>query len=392
MGDSTKQARTFMRQCHTALAALTQDSVVAKSNAQAPANEAEMAAPKPCPHETAQALADVQSAAKLNNARAIYRAAQTTLDALNAAKTITPHISSLASLIAQYEEGLIELEGLEEEAAQKAKTPNNDLPVNEASPDVNIIPIEFSGEARQARAIDALSSSLQHANDSEHPALSKLLALSTAQTTKTSDTKESLETSDLPEVDSVLPSAPAPIEAIKAEGRVIAAESFISEIIQFGLTQARQQNLTLSLSYDVSNLSLGTEDALSVQTRLEYWIGHLVTHLAANQDADSLAHIDIGYENKTLRLLANTAPFPQSVLDTASDNATIHQNENALTGHLELVLSELFSQNAEKAAALSPAKLPVEEGIGARLSALMETDISDANASIIAFEPVRAGL
>lgn len=386
MGDNTKQARAFMRQCHSALSELNT----------APVSETVEA---PCPHVTAQALADVQSAAKRNHARAIYRAAQQTLNALHASQTLTPYITTLSGLIAQYEEGLIELEGFEAEAEAEATSQSSVATQNVDKKEADIIPLALSDEARQARAFEALSSTLSHANDSERPALATLLSFSSGvapQTelenieTEKADTQDSAaEAKTVPLIQTAVVPTPVKNEAL------ISGDSFISEVIQFGLTQARQNKLTLSLSYDVDALSLTEQDALTLRTRLEFCIGALVHQLAAKREDQPLAHIDISYEKKALHILANTPPLPKSILEAAPYFEATEQRANGLSGHLQLILSDLSTSGTSEKTVNSSVKMPVDEGIAARLGALMETETvyiqkTGTDATLINFEPIKA--
>jgi len=127
MGDCIKQARAFVQGCHESLDR---------------ANDS-------CLQDMTAVLADIQSGAKLNRARAIYRAAQEALHCLEDETRLPLRLHALSNVVALYESGLVEMEA-EEIESEVAPLEEN---VIESA---DIIPVDFSETARQNRAVDAI--------------------------------------------------------------------------------------------------------------------------------------------------------------------------------------------------------------------------------------------
>ncbi|RKQ69058.1 hypothetical protein DES40_1838 [Litorimonas taeanensis] len=355
MGDSTQQARAFMRNCQSALADL--DGT----------NPADLPA-----EDLTKALTDVQSGAKLNHARAIYRAAQDTLNAVQTSQPVTHHLRTLTYLLAQYEEGLIELEGLE-------------LDVNrgETQESSDVIALTLSPDAQKDRAEDALKASIHLARPNEQPMLSTLLAFSKGEAKKEHKPHASTEAfSDTSSVEKQTLVKPTRLSEVASE---IAMDAFISEIIQIGLSEARQRGITLSLSYDVAGFALSKLEAEKMRMRLEAWISRLVLHLSIHISPEELGHIDISVNGKNLQLTANAPAMAGIIMSAAPDTKLTSQSVDPITGNLVLSLSVNPIAQAE----VSP-KMPVDEGIGARLGALMEQPLMDEDSTLVLFESKRA--
>lgn len=362
MGDSIKQARAFMRCCETALTGL-----------------------EAAPHDKAvSALTSIQSGAKLNHARAIYRAAQDAIEHVTTG-SLEDRVATLAHLIKQYESGLVELEDQDtppETASEPLETDAVTVSQDEASPD--IISVDFSADARRNRAIEAMTDSLPLAKECETVSLSTLLRFAKGETSDVNDKADSPLTTVVP------------IKGTSKKMAKVTLESFISDVVQQGLTHARQSDVTLSLSYDMGTIALPEMKAAKIKLRMERWLGCLVRHIAINSEKGALVHIDMTATPAAV-ILTGTAPeLDSTLLETASDKHCIAQQYNAETASLSLHLSL-----TEGAPLLKAPKLAVDEGIGARLDALLADNtvshvqnsadgLALADNNLLAFEPKQA--
>lgn len=358
MGDSIKQARAFMRCCEDALSDLAEAS----------------------PTQAITALTSIQSGAKLNHARAIYRAAQDAIETVSSAGRLDDRVTTLFHLIRQYEAGVAEMEAHEvSDDLSSENMPEEEAPVEPAlvEPAPNheheVIKVDFSDEARRLRAVEALSDTLPLAKDNEAPALKTLLAMSQG---KDIDVKEDAI------VETIVSLQPSAKKVSK-----ITLESFISDVVQQGLTFARQNEVTLSLSYDMGTIALSEAKAKKIKHRMERWLGCLVRHIASQSEKGALAHIDLSATPAAVTLSATAPALADDVLHSASDKNFIKQSHNAETNMLSLHLSL-----TEGAPLLKTVKTPVEEGIGARLDALLSEDqafegFDLAESNLLAFEP-----
>jgi hypothetical protein len=335
MGDSIKQARAFMRNCETALTTLDYAS----------------------DDDAVTALVSIQSGAKLNHARAIYRAAQDAIENVSTG-SLEDRVAALTHLIKQYDNGLVELENDQSEPQDLEDTLGPDVEIETQtlaepeSSDVissDVISVDFSDEARRLRAIDAVTDSLSLAKDKERTALSTLLSFSQG------DQEQDAA------VETIIPIKPTAKPRDK-----VSLESFISDVVQQGLTFARQCDVTLSLSYDMGAIALPAAKAAKIKQRMERWLGCLVGHVARQSDAGALAHIDMSATPAAVILSVNAPALNEDVFAAASDKDCVVQHFDTEAQRLSLHLSL-----TEGAPLLKTHKLPVEEGIGARLDALL---------------------
>lgn len=337
MGDCIKQARAFVQDCHNALDRADESCVLGMT----------------------EALADIQSGAKLNRARAIYRAAQDALHALEDESRLPLRLHALSNVVALYESGLVEMEEDDAEAeidmAQSAK----------------VISVDFSDTARQSRAVDAISSALPYAEAPQKQALEKLLAVSGHPIEKN---QEETTVQTEAEIDITSPEE-THIRDTPADARrntpMIALESFIRDIVQTGLSIARQFNLTLSLSYDMGGVSLTEAKAAQIKIRAEACLAGLIRHLAATTTPDDLSHIDISASPSAMTF-RSVAPPLSALGPESSDYADlITLDHDAKSDRLTLSLD--FSKSPQ----MTQHKMPVEEGINSRLDALLETSLTE---------------
>lgn len=318
------------------------------------------------------ALTNIQSAAKLNHARAIYRAAQDAIVHVSMG-SLEDRVATLAHLIKQYKTGLVELEADEAIIETNAQALSSDE--IEAS-DNAVITVDFSDEARQIRAIEAVTDSLKVARDHETLALKTLISLA-------KDEGSDIEETNQQNIESVVQ-----LQPVTKKTKKIALESFISDVVQQGLTYARQSDITLSLSYDMGTIALSETKASKIKNRMERWLGCLVNHVAANSEKGALAHIDMSATPAAVILSVSAPALPDALLQSAPDKDCVLHNYDADTEKLRLHLSL-----TEGAPLLKAPKMPVEEGIGARLDALLVSDqmLSDDLAlpetNLLAFDP-----
>jgi len=339
MGDCIKQARAFVQGCHEAL------------------NRADDS----CVEDMTGILADIQSGAKLNRARAIYRAAQDALQSLEDEDGLPLRLHALSNVVALYESGLAEME--EEEAKFEHVMSEDETSEDNDVDSADIISVDFSDAARLSRAKDAVRSALPYADDAQKQALEKLLAFpGTPPATKQAIPDENTQTTET--------------KPLKSG---IALESFIRDIIQTGLSVARQFKLTLSLSYDMAGVTLPDSQAKQAKLQTENNLTKLICHLAATTEPESLNHIDISASRSEMTLRTLAEPMSEQSLDNPDGSNGISAEHNAKSGHLTVRMKFAALEGAETSKP-TPQKMPVEEGISSRLEALLEsTPTEDAD-------------
>lgn len=326
MGDCLKQARSFMLSCDQALASMNDT----------------------CPISKTTALATIQSAAKTNRARAIYRAAQDALTAIDNSNGFAHQINRLAKVLSQYDAGVTELEGFETSSDTQKKT--DDVPaeqINESVGSDNFM----SYEQRQERALTALNDSLSYATSSERPALSRLISLAKGE-------------------------SHSKAEAIQTKNNTrISLETIMPDIIHQSLRSARQTDLTLSVSYDVNTASLTGLALSELKSRLKNWINQLIKHIATETDKQSLVHIDITAQKNCVVLSTKATALPENNLASALDKRLVSQTYDAANGQVELTFH--FTDRTQKA--FNKARpVPIEFGVTERLEALMATEADES--------------
>lgn len=336
MGDCIKQARAFVQGCHEALSQ-ADDS---------------------CVEDMTGVLVDIQSGAKLNRARAIYRAAQDALQSLDDENSLPLRLHALHNVVSLYESGLIEME--EEEAQLTQISSDEETLENREFDSADIISVDFSETARQNRAKDAMKSALPYADDTQKQAIDKLLAFSGDQT----------EAEQTPPIDK------STVAENRASTSNIALESFIRDIIQTGLSVARQFKLTLSLSYDMSGITLPETQAEAVRVLTENCLTKLICHLAAATDPESLTHIDISASPAAMTLRTLAPPMSDQILDGTDGFKAVSTAHDPKTGGLTLNV-EFADMDGSGRAKPAPQKMPVEEGISSRLEALLDNTPSE---------------
>ncbi|WP_416878158.1 hypothetical protein [Litorimonas sp.] len=339
MGDCIKQARAFVQGCHEAL------------------NRADDS----CVEDMTGILADIQSGAKLNRARAIYRAAQDALQSLEDKNGLPLRLHALSNVVALYESGLSEME--EEEAQFGQGLSEDEISEDNDVDSADIISVDFSDAARLSRAKDAIKSALPYADDAQKQALEKLLAFPCSP----------------PATKKILPAKNKVMTETKPFKSGIALESFIRDIIQTGLSAARQVKLTLSLSYDMAGVTLPEAQAKQAKLQTESSLVKLICHLAATTEPESLSHIDISASRTGMRLRTLADPMSEPSLDGPGGFKGISIEHDAKSDHLTLTM-RFSALDGAKDAKPSPQKMPVEEGISSRLEALLEsTPAEDAD-------------
>lgn len=376
MGDSMNQARAFMRNCQTALFDMAASDEAMSS--------LELSDPARLNTDVfVSALTAIQSGAKLNHALAIYRAAQQALNAIESPEVLAGRIERLSYLISQYETGLLELE-METTAQDTSGTLETD---DAEAPNLKIY--YLSDEVRQARAERALKETLNLASRSERPALETLLSHSMTPVIEASEP----ELSALPET---MPAKSEPAPSVKRPDELKAAqidlENLIQDIIQLSLTVARQHGLTLSLSYDMAGETIDDTQADRFKMRMCQWMTYLIRHIAASQTAEalaeSMAHIDISATANEISLSTLTSDLPVSSEATLPDPTCVRPFYDAVENRLSLHITyraKATLENKRKPETVDHPKMPIDEGIAARLDALLA-----GNSHLIAFEPKRA--
>lgn len=343
MGDCIKQARAFVQGCHEAL------------------NRAEDS----CLEDMSGVLTDIQSGAKLNRARAIYRAAQEALQCLEDQDRLPLRLHALSNVVALYESGLVEMETEEELFEEIA--PETEVIGNGDQDSADIIPVDFSDIARQNRAIDAMSSAIPYADAAQKQALQKLLSFSDPEmfsNKETCDTEAVLCRDQTIEVKT------------KPSGRRLALETFIRDIIQSGLSIARQVKVTLSLSYDMDGITVPETQVAEIRRQTETCLSKLIQHLAATTDPEALSHIDISARRSAMVFRTHAAPLSEQTLGSAVGLEAINTKHDARNNELTVTLKFPRLDGTDK---LNPTarKIPVEEGITSRLEALLDSTPSE---------------
>ena len=383
MGDSMNQARAFMRNCQTALLdmAASDESVSSVELSDSAHLNTDICG---------NALTDIQTGAKLNHALAIYRGAQQALNAIDSPDILAGRIERLSYLISQYETGLLELEA---EITAREKADTTDINDPEA---LDHKVYYLSEEARQARAELALNDTLNLASHSERSALETLLSHSQPSELKAQNVLETTPNKKPVEAE-VTHSAEKPSASPTPQ---IGLETLVQDIIQLSLTVARQHGLTLSLSYDMGEQRISETHADRFKMRISQWVTYLIRHIAASQTAEalaeSMAHIDISATADEISLSTLTSDLPASSETTRRVSSSMRPlydpAENRLTLHIAYRAEEQMKkapkskiENKTEPASETRPKIPVDEGIAARLDALLA-----GNTHLIAFEPKRA--
>jgi len=351
MADCLKQAQNFMLVCEQSLANIDSACAVSKTTA----------------------LSKIQSAAKSNRARAIYRAAQDAIATVDEENAFARQLNTLMHLLSKYQSGVTELEGYEGDNTSPTHPKTNlnnepQMPSAEALANIqiNVPESSLTDDARQTRAITALCSSLSFSSKRERPALSTLISLATQQKNRLSEAnlapKEESKTSIKPITDN---------KHVLTDDKTQALDTIMPDLIHDGLCNARLAGLTLSLSYDVDQTYLSSCEMKDITPRLKKWLKQLVIHISSRSKNQSLAHIDISAQDKKITLTTKTAPIPQSILLSARDTKLVLQKYDAKTKTLRLVLH--LKEKDEKTRIKSKS-IPVEAGIAKRLDALMSTE------------------
>lgn len=341
MGDCIKQARAFVQCCHKALDRANVD----------------------CAQDMTDVLAEIQSGAKLNHARAIYRSAQDALQSLNDKDRLPLRLHALSNVVSLYETGLTEMEDSCEEIS-------SDLESQESA---DIISVDFSETARQSRAVEAMQSTLPFVDDAQKSAVNSLLAKS--QTSSEEETASSEQTAlegletdllvDGVELPNLKETEPTPRDP------KVALESFIRDIVQNGLSVARQATLTVSLSYDMGGVTLPESKADLLKIRAETWLSYLIRHLAATTSPETLCQIDISATARTMTFRTIASPLGETWKKTCDHPDLVSIDHDPVSNSLYLKLDYAI-QKAKPAP-----KMPVEEGISSRLEALLDTPLAD---------------
>lgn len=379
MGDSMNQARAFMRNCQTALF-----DMAASDLSMSGFTETGSA----CLNTDicVAALTSVQTGAKLNHALAIYRAAQQALNAIESPQLLSERIERLSYLISQYQTGLLELEALQKEDTQETDiTPKHDnfeVPLNSANDTIYY----YSPEARQAQATRALNDTVKLAKITERPALETLLAFSENTGAQGSD----IGTSE----DNASSAQNEPSMTVEPKTPKVHLDSMVQDIVQLGLTVARQHGLTLSLSYDMGDKTIAEDKAERLKMRSCQWLTYLIRHIAASHTVDalaeSMAHIDISASEREMSFSTIAPDLPVTFSTSEIGMKAIRPTYEARTNRLTLNMpyeetpSEMTT-SAQGESSKNIPKMPVDEGINARLEALLA-----GNTHLIAFEPKRA--
>ena len=349
MADCLKQARNFMLICEAALADMENSCQISQTTA----------------------LAKIQSAAKSNRARAIYRAAQDAIVSVENENAFARQKSRLAGLLKQYQSGLCELEAYEGTSKLKsdrltsAKAINTDISEPERCN-------SLSDTIRQDHAISAICSSLSFAKDDERPALRALISLSTQQKNtdlkNIFDPKNNIKTQIPDETKNHRDAIYQTDFAMKKTKEQISLEAIMPDVIQYSLMCARQISLTLSLSYDVGNVTLSKSELNTLTKRLKIWLGHLIKSIGSEVSEQRLSHIDFSIKNDCVILSTTSQALADSVLASENDAHLVSQNHNLMTGKLQLSLK--INEKPQVIAAKSKT-LPIEFGLADRLNALM---------------------
>ena len=342
MGDCIKQARAFVQCCHKALDRANVD----------------------CAQDMTDVLAEIQSGAKLNHARAIYRSAQDALQSLNDKDRLPLRLHALSNVVSLYETGLTEMEDSCEEISSEL----------EPQESADIIPVDFSETARQARAVEAMQSTLPFVDAAQKPAFDSLLASSQTSPNPENIVPEvSFDPVDLqaePLKELIEPNISAASEPAPRESKV-ALESFIRDIVQNGLSVARQATLTVSLSYDMGGVTLPESKADLLKIRAETWLSYLIRHLAATTSPETLCQIDISATARTMTFRTIASPLGKTWKKTCDHPDLVSIDHDPVSNSLYLKLDYAI-QKAKPAP-----KMPVEEGISSRLEALLDTPLAD---------------
>lgn len=342
MGDCIKQARAFVQCCHKALDRANVD----------------------CAQDMTDVLAEIQSGAKLNHARAIYRSAQDALQSLGDEHRLPLRLHALSNVVALYEAGLTEMEEGQKDVSSES----------EPKESADIIPVDFSETARQARAVEAMQSTLPFVDDAQKSAFDSLLAVAQiSPDTENIIPEDSFDAVHLQVetlADPIEPNVSGASEPAPRESKV-SLESFIRDIVQNGLSVARQAALTLSLSYDMGGVALPESKADQLKLRAETWLSCLIRHLAATTKPETLCQIDISATAKTMTFRTVADPLSEAWANVCDHPDLVSIEHDPMSNSLKLMLN--YTAKKEK----PTPKMPVEEGISSRLEALLDTTLAD---------------
>ena len=216
-------------------------------------------------------LVRIQSGAKRMHARAIFRAAQTVVNAVNdraALPSVQGRILSLNKLITQYEMGLSDI------APRPANGESADLApeANKTAPDTL--------DKRYADARAALAPLMQFAKPGvERDSLSALSGFKTGEITsqETVDPNQGLVSDETPldassaaSLPSAPRSAPAFTNAQNVAIRPLDFEILMPSFITHALQEARQTDKTVSVSYAADGVSLSACQVPALQNTLNH--------------------------------------------------------------------------------------------------------------------------
>ncbi len=309
MGDCIRQARSFMRDCEDILATLDID----------------------CAASTQKALSVIQTGAKQNHARAIYRAAQDAIASPQANESLSARIQALEILIRNYDKGLLEMEHT----------------------------------ANDKAAIDTLTLSPTDAFERAKNTFSEAVILAKV------DERNGLDT--LLNLAGITPTGSAPSEVQNTSQNTVklSLEAIIPDVVQQGLAAARQAGLTLSVSYDMGDIALAAPKTEIMKNRMKDWVHTLVLHMKATANTENFTRIDMSARQEAVIITAECLPLSEEILNTAPDGSRVLQTYHESKGLLELALYYRHKKDVILAHKTLK-KLPVEEGIASRLNALLE--------------------
>ena len=325
-------------------------------------------------------LVRIQSGAKRLHARAIFRAAQTVVNAVNDSAplpTVQGRILSLNKLVVQYEGGLDDIAPRPANAEHDIQEPvDSPLVFADAEPPMPDIEARF----RAARAaLLPLMSFAQTGADRE--ALARLAKFSDNEIDAQKDIQEAditletlseaieplkLELEDVSSLETQSSSLPPKSEARSSyAGRPTDFESLMPSFISHALQEARLTEKTVSVSYGADGVSVAQANAPALQSLLEHIAQTLVrsvverpeTRRARGQSGAGHIAVTATQSPKTLTVSIECpgAPLAISAFRSAALNVpglTITPGANAHDQLTHIVLTL-----PRKAAAGSPAKV-----------------------------------
>ena len=248
MGDDLTAARRFSERVQADIGGLI---------------KAVSAAPVPAPHILSGYLESVQSAAKSQHARAIYRGAQTVIDAIDVRAplpVVQGRVLTLNKLAAQYQAGLEEIA-----AHQPARGSDNVGPPPFPSPQAAVIAKRFE----QARA--ALLPLMEFAQPGAEAEPLKRLANFTQEELAQSCAAPAAQDHHTEML------APPPIALTSSPPVDVDFETLMPHFTSHALQTARQTKKTVSVSYAAEDVRLCPAQAQALQPVLEHIAQTLVT-------------------------------------------------------------------------------------------------------------------